>query len=68
MIEVECRCQWILTKLVLDEEVHLLKLLLTTLELEQLLDAENVASLEYRLGSIIGHHIAVRRKLLAEEF
>ena len=65
MIEVECRCQRILTKLVLDEEVHLLKLLLTALELEQLLDAEYVTTLEYRLGSIIHHHIAIGRKLVA---
>ena len=67
MIEVECRCQRVLPKFVLDEEVHLLKLLLTALELEQILDAENVTTFEYRLGSIIDHHIAIWRKLLAEE-
>lgn len=67
MIEVEGRCQRILPKLVLDEEVNFLKLLLTALELEQILDAENVTTLEYRLGSIIHHHIAIGRKLVAQE-
>ncbi len=60
MIEVAGRSQRIITKLVLDEEINFLKLLLTALELEQILDAKNVTTLEYGLGSIIHYHITIR--------
>ena len=57
----------LLSQLVLDEEVCLPQLLLSTLELQKFLYAKDVAAFEHGLGCIVNQHIAVRRELLSQK-